>query len=295
MSVSIGLDHHNDQSHPSHYTTTPQKRACGGGRPCDLIAGHVLGGGSAHNEMGYFRGSKLDYDEWADETGDSDWSYDRLLPLMKGLESAEPGLGSDEFRGRSGPIHVQENIGTKYVFDDFVTRWKLAAQELNYTVGDFHGKVNANWGPMQINVHHGRREDTDRVFLRPLGGPSPSGRGQVHQLNLDILTFAHVVRVLFVGHSAVGVEYTKGSTCYRVYADREVVLSAGALSTPQILMLSGIGPRAQLEKHGIRELSPLEGVGQNLQDHPATRLLYTTNVTDRDLGDHAMINEFKLV
>lgn len=198
-----------------------------------------------------------------------------MLPYFKKLETAEPGLGDDRYRGRNGPVYIKSNIGKKYLFDSFTRRWLDAARENNYPIGDYNGERQTVFAPMQVNVDRaGRRVSSDNAYLKP----------HANRTNLHILMFAHVNKVILKGNRAVGVEYERHGEVHRVFADKEVILSAGALITPRILMHSGIGPKDQLSKFNLTMRVNHEGVGRNFQDHPTLHINFTMNMKSESVA-----------
>src|SRR3954447_16774596 len=218
------------------------------GRPSIVPQGNVLGGGSSINAMVYIRGQKQDYDTWA-QMGCRHWSYDRVLPVFRALEGNQ--RLSDEFHGADGPLKVSDRGYGHPISWAFIR----AAQEagLRYTE-DFNGAHQEGVGFYQTTTHEGRRRSSAESFLREAE----------QRANLTILTGKRVHKVLFEGRRATGIALESGET-YR--AGREVILSAGAIATPKILQLSGIGDAAHLRGHGIDVVADLPGVGENYQDH----------------------------
>lgn len=258
------------------YTSEPQKKICGlrAQSRCELAVGRALGGSSIHNAMLYVRGNRLDFDEW-ETLGARNWSYANVLPyFLRSEDNLE--LGPDEYHARGGPMGVTFEMYEPFL--DVTTRWLSAARELGLPLGDYNAKRQAVFSPLQNTIRRGVRQSTDKSFIQPFEGK---------RKNLDIILLAQVTRVLFDGTSAVGVEYVRNDVVSRVYASREVVLSAGALATPQILMLSGIGPKEQLSKLDIPSIANLP-VGKSLQDHVTVLISFSTNAT---FPDNSEINE----
>ncbi len=223
------------------------------GRPQSIMHGRGLGGSSSINGMVFVRGHARDYDEWA-RLGNTGWSYADVLPYFKRLESSAPGEAA--YRGRSGPISVRSKFGSHPLYDAFAQ----AAREAGHPcTKDYNGASQWGVSPTQHAITAGRakRSSPLREYLHPAMG----------RKNLQILTRAVVTRVLFEGRRAVGVEYIKNGQRRRAMASAEVIISAGAYKTPQILMLSGLGPANGLRRFGIEPMQHLPGVGQNLQDH----------------------------
>lgn len=218
--------------------------------------GRVLGGSSSINGMVYIRGNAGDYDGWANHAGLENWSYAHCLPYFRKAETRIK--GGDAYRGDSGPLFVTTGPCKNPLYTAFIEAGKQAGYE--YTE-DMNGYKQEGLGPMDMTVYKGRRWSTAMAYLRPaLKRANPP----------KVETRALVTRVLFEGTKAVGVEYSQGGELKQVRANREVILSAGAINSPQTLMLSGIGPADELKKLGIPVLVNLPGVGENLQDHLET-------------------------
>jgi choline dehydrogenase-like flavoprotein len=213
--------------------------------------GKVLGGSSSINAMVYIRGQREDYDAWAAE-GNAGWSYADLLPYFKRAEHNE--RGADAHHGTGGPLNVMDLRSPNRYGPNFVQAGQQAGFPLNR---DFNGATQEGVGPYQVTHRNGERCSAAKAYLTPA----------LSRPNLQVITQAHTTRLLFEGRRAVGVEYRQGNELKQVRAQREVLLCAGALQSPQILMLSGIGPGAQLRQHGITTLHDLPGVGAHLHDH----------------------------
>jgi choline dehydrogenase-like flavoprotein len=215
--------------------------------------GKGLGGSSAINAMVYTRGHRSDYDHWA-SLGNKGWSYEELLPYFKRSENNS--RIRDEFHGNQGPLHVSD-LQTHNPFQQI---YLDAARQAGFPINDdFNGATQEGLGIYQVTQHNGERWSAARAYLHPHMGK---------RQNLNVETGAQATRILFEGKRAVGVECIQSGS-RRVFRARcEVILCAGAFLSPQLLMLSGIGPAQHLQQHGIAVLHDLPGVGQNLQDHP---------------------------
>ncbi len=234
------------------YSTDEQKHAAG--RKLYWPRGKVLGGSSSMNAMIYIRGARADYDEWAQLTGDASWSYDSVLPLF--LRSEDNVRGASAFHGVGGPLHVEEQRSPHPWTHLFLQDAAAAGQAPN---PDFNGPAQEGSGLYQVTQKRGKRWSTAVGFLRPA----------MDRPNLTVRTHALTTRVLLEAGRAVGVEYRIGGELRRAMADGEVVLAGGAINSPQLLMLSGIGPSTHLREVGVDVVHDLPGVGQGLQDHPA--------------------------
>ncbi|MCA1454613.1 GMC family oxidoreductase N-terminal domain-containing protein [Bradyrhizobium sp. BRP22] len=222
------------------------------GRAIPAMRGKVLGGSHSINVMAFTRGNRGDYDRWARE-GAEGWSYNAVLPYFKRCETWQH--GDNAWRGGSGPIHVQFARSRDPLFQ----AWLAAARELGFPItDDFNGETQEGFGRVQSTIWKGRRDSVAAAYLRPA----------LKRSNLTLLTGAHVSEIVLRGTRAVGVRYVKGGQTAYANADQEIILCAGAYHTPQVLMLSGIGPIRHLAGFGIKTLVDLP-VGQGLQDHLA--------------------------
>ncbi|GMQ25475.1 choline dehydrogenase [Algoriphagus sp. oki45] len=218
-----------------------------------LPRGKVLGGSSSTNAMAYVRGNRADFDEWA-ALGNSGWDYESVLPFFKKSEHNED--ITNRYHGQGGPLNVTfaKNFQTPFAqaFVESCTEIGLTKNE------DYNGERQEGAGFFQFTIQNGRRHSTAAAFLRPV----------LHRKNLQVFTRSAVQKILIQKDRAVGVEYVSGkSAVSQVFAKKEVILSAGAFQSPQLLMLSGIGEKEKLKKHGLELKKSLSGVGQNLQDH----------------------------
>lgn len=238
------------------FDTVPQAGL--GGRRGFQPRGRGLGGSSLINAMVYIRGNPADYDEWA-ALGNPGWGWSEVLPYFRKSESNV--RGEDAFHGRSGPLSIADLRDPNPASLAFVA----AAEQAGYARNaDFNGARQEGFGLYQVTQANGRRCSAAKAYLGPAAGRE----------NLVILSVAHATRVLLEGGAAVGVEFSRGGAKEQLRARREVIVSAGAFQSPQLLLLSGIGPGAQLQKHGIAVAHDLPGVGRNLQDHPDYAVIY---------------------
>lgn len=215
--------------------------------------GKGLGGSSAINAMVYTRGHRSDYDHWA-SLGNVGWSYDELLPFFKRSENNS--RIQDEFHGNAGPLHVSD-LQTHNPFHQI---YLDAARQAGFPINhDFNGASQEGLGIYQVTQQNGERWSAARAYLHP---------HRAHRQNLRVETRVNVTRIRFEGRRAVGVECIKSGRRLVLRARKEVILCAGAFQSPQLLMVSGIGPGSHLQSLGINVLHDLPGVGQNLQDHP---------------------------
>ena len=213
--------------------------------------GKVLGGSSSINAMIYTRGHPADYDHWAAQ-GNPGWSWNEVLPLFLRAENNEH--LHNAWHGRGGPLNVRDLTSPNPLGRRFVQAGVQAGERENT---DFNGPEQEGVGAYQVTHREGERFSAAKAYLAPARS----------RPNLQVITDAQAMRVLLEGRRAVGVEYRQGGSLQTVHAAREVILSAGALQSPQLLMLSGIGPGEHLQSMGIEVRHALPGVGQNLHDH----------------------------
>ncbi|WP_325892366.1 GMC family oxidoreductase [Grimontia sp. NTOU-MAR1] len=229
--------------------------------------GKVLGGSSALNGLLYVRGQAEDYDRW-EALGNQGWSYNDVLPYFKKSEDQE--RGADDYHGVNGLQKVSDLRLRRPIADHFIN----AAINLGIPYNpDCNGKSQEGVGYFQQTAYKGFRCSTSKSFLRPAK----------HRSNLDVLTDSHVTKILFENKTAIGVSIYKKGTEHPIYASKEVILSSGAIGSPQLLQLSGVGPAALLNSLDIPVIQDLPGVGENLQDHLQVRLVFKTS--ERTLND----------
>ena len=228
------------------------------GRRIEAMRGKVLGGSTSINVMAYTRGHRGDYDRWA-QKGARGWSFADVLPYFKRAETWEG--GEDKYRGGSGPLGTQWAKTTDPLYAAWIDAGKAAG--IPHTP-DYNGASSEGFGQSQYTIRDGRRSSTANAYLKPAR----------KRRNLVVEARAQVTRVLMRGTRAIGVEFVKDTFVEQVMAEREVILAAGAFQSPQLLMLSGIGPAAHLKEMGIAVAADLP-VGKNLQDHLASQFWFT--------------------
>ncbi|MGI9305033.1 MAG: choline dehydrogenase [Gammaproteobacteria bacterium] len=229
------------------------------GRRMYCPRGRVLGGSSSINGMVYIRGNALDYDRWARSNTLAHWSYAHCLPYFKKAETREQ--GATDYRGGDGPLHVSTGKSGNPLFEAFVE----AGRQAGYLfTEDANGYQQEGFGPWEMTTRNGRRCSAARAYLHPVR----------KRANLTVRVKALTNRVVFSNEQAVGVEYVKGGRLQQARAQREVIVCGGAINSPQLLLLSGIGNAADIEKLEIELVADLPGVGQNLQDHIETYVQY---------------------
>ncbi len=241
------------------YTTVPQQRAAD--RSIYWPRGRTLGGSSSINAMIYIRGSRYDYDTWRDEYGCEGWGYTDLLPYFLRAESNS--RGASAYHGADGPLSVQDpkyKSAMTAAFVDAARQWGMEAND------DFNGPRQDGAGFYQVTQRNGRRWSTADAYLHPAAG----------RPNLTVQTDALVTGVAIEAGRAVGVRYLLRGVEETARAEGEVILAAGAIGSPQLLMLSGIGPADHLAEHGIGVVADSPGVGANLSDHPIVTAMWHT-------------------
>ncbi|TRD17826.1 GMC family oxidoreductase [Palleronia caenipelagi] len=249
------------------------------GRQLDWPRGKVLGGSSSLNGLLYVRGQPQDYDRWQ-QMGNPGWGWDQVLPLFKRSERQE--RGASEFHGADGSLSVSNMRLSRPICD----AWVEAAQAAGYPFNpDYNGATQEGVGYFQLTAHKGRRCSSAVAFLRPVKDRE----------NLTVITGAQASRLTFDGRRVTGVVYRdRSGTEQRVRAGREVVLSSGAIGSPHLLMLSGIGEAEQLRAAGVEVRHDLPGVGKNLQDHLQARLVFKCNEPTLNDEVRSLVNKARI-
>jgi choline dehydrogenase len=222
------------------------------GRKIYHARGKVLGGSSSINGMIFQRGNPMDYQRWAADPGMADWDYAHCLPYFKRMENCL--AGGDEYRGTEGPLVLERGPATNPLFTAFFA----AVQQAGYSLtSDVNGYRQEGFAAFDRNVHRGRRLSAARAYLHPV----------MSRANLTVACRAFVRKIIFQGSKAVGVEFSQGSGSPQRVRAREIILCGGAINSPQLLQLSGVGDPGLLRPLGIDVVAALPGVGENLQDH----------------------------
>lgn len=212
--------------------------------------------------MLYVRGNKVDYDSWA-KLGNNGWSYEEVLPyFMKAENNTEPFLNRSPFHGTDGPLNVQYSKYFTPMREEFIK----AGEEMGWDNVDYNGLEQNGIGYVQLTIDDHIRESSSNAYLNPIK----------NRKNLHIIKHSTVTKVIIENKRAKGVEYFHNGSLFQVISEKEVILSAGTIDSPKILMLTGIGPRKELEKHGITVISDLP-VGENLKDHPMVDVYFKLN------------------
>ena len=214
--------------------------------------GKVLGGSSSINGMIYIRGNAMDYEKWAADEGMQNWDYAHNLPYFKRAETRL--IGADQYHGVNGPLALETGPCQNPLFKAFFE----AVQQAGYPLTeDVNGHRQEGFGPFDRNINRGRRLSAARAYLHPVK----------NRANLTVICRAHTNRILFQGKRAVGVEYVKGKNALRRVYGGEVICCSGAINSPQLLQLSGVGNASDLTGLGIDVVQDTPGVGENMQDH----------------------------
>lgn len=240
------------------YSSEPDEGT--GGRCIPIPRGKLLGGSSSINGMVFVRGQSQDYDTWA-QLGNRGWSYREVLPIFKEMESYQ-GEADDEYRGRNGPLRVTESNETGPLYDALI---KAAGEVGIAYTNDYNGARQDGIGMTQMTIRGGRRMSTAVCYLNPARA----------RPNLTIQCNALTECLLLDGKRCVGVRYSVDGQQREARANREVIVSAGSINSPQLLELSGIGQPARLQALGIEVRHELKGVGENLRDHYSPRMKWT--------------------
>ncbi|MGA8715403.1 MAG: choline dehydrogenase, partial [Roseiarcus sp.] len=239
----------NSKTYNWGYRTEPEPHL--GGRRLNCPRGKVLGGSSSINGLVYVRGHPLDFERWEDE-GATGWGYANVLPYFRRAESF--GGPVDAYRGHDGPIATSRGPKVNPLYDAFIEAGRQAGYPLS---ADLNGEQQEGFGRFDMTVKDGVRWSTANAYLRPA----------MKRPNLAVVTRALATRIAFEGRRALGVHYRREGRDHFVRARREVILSGGAINSPQLLKLSGVGPAAELGSFGIDVIADRPGVGENLQDH----------------------------
>ncbi len=253
--IPLGLGRmHDKRAHDWGYDTEPESHL--NNREIEAMRGKVVGGSSSINVMAYVRGHRGDYDRWA-QKGATGWSYADVLPYFRRMENWEE--GGDTWRGDDGPLHTQRARSQDPLWD----AWIEAGNAMGFGfTEDYNGEKQEGLGRSQSTIHLGKRDSAARAFLRPA----------LRRRNVELRTNVYATRVVMDGTRATGIEYMRLGRPTVVRAAREVILSGGVFNSPQLLMLSGIGPADHLRDVGIEPVVDSPWVGKNLQDHLAVHV-----------------------
>jgi choline dehydrogenase len=255
LTIPIGNRHYDWQ-----YESEPEPFL--NGRRIYHARGKVLGGSSSINGMIFQRGNPLDYERWAADPGMADWDYAHCLPYFKRMETCL--AGGDEYRGTDGPLVLERGPATNPLFQAFFAAVQQAGYQLT---DDVNGYRQEGFAAFDRNVHRGRRLSAARAYLHPV----------MHRANLTVACRVFVTKIIFRGSRAVGVEFVRNGAVQRVRAG-EIILCGGAINSPQLLQLSGVGPAGRLDQLGIGVVADRPGVGENLQDHLEVYVQYSSKL-----------------
>ena len=261
IQIPLGYGHlFTDAKHNWLYAHEPEPSS--GNRAIPEPRGKVLGGSSSINGLIYIRGQREDFDHWR-QLGNTGWGFDDVLPYFRRSEGNA--RGGDDLHGADGPLKVSDVPSPHPLCEAFMT----AAERLGHLRrDDFNGREQDGFGYPQLTAHRGRRSSAATAFLPP---------DVRRRRNLEIVTGALAARITLDGKRATGIDYRYGGRKIHAAAAREVILAAGAINSPQLMQLSGLGPAGHLRQHGIPVHADIGGVGANLQDHYNARLVYRIN------------------
>ena len=240
--------------------------------------GKMIGGCSAHNGMVHVRGNPNDFERWA-SFGVPSWSYKNVLPYFKKIENWSG--GENEYRGSNGLLPVNQSKNNNPLFKAFIK----SAEEAGYKANpDMNGKDQEGFGMYDVNINNGQRASASKHYLKPVE----------NRKNLNIFSNSFVERIIFDGQKAIGIEVKIKNKTEKVFANKEVIVSAGSINSPQLLMLSGIGPAKHLNELGINVVKDLPGVGKNLQDHLETYVQQECKTPDTLYSATKLLNKLVL-
>ncbi|MDC0215914.1 choline dehydrogenase [Candidatus Pelagibacter sp.] len=237
--------------------------------------GKMIGGCSAHNGMVFVRGNPNDYERWA-SFGLKEWSYEKVLPYFKKIETWSE--GENKYRGGNGLLPVNQSKNKNPLFNAFIKSAGEAGYKIN---GDMNGKDQEGFGMYDVTINKGERASVSKHYLNPAK----------NRKNLTIFTESFVEKIIFDGKKAIGIEVKIKNKVEKIFAQKEIILSGGSINSPQLLLLSGIGPSDHLKEKGIEVLYHLNGVGKNLQDHLETYIQQECKTTDTL---YSYVNKFKM-
>ena len=240
--------------------------------------GKMIGGCSAHNGMVHVRGNPNDFERWA-SFGVPSWSYKNVLPYFKKIENWSG--GENEYRGSNGLLPVNQSENNNPLFKAFIK----SAEEAGYKANpDMNGKDQEGFGMYDVNINNGQRASASKHYLKPVE----------NRKNLNIFSNSFVERIIFDGQKAIGIEVKIKNKTEKVFANKEVIVSAGSINSPQLLMLSGVGPAKHLNELGINVVKDLPGVGKNLQDHLETYVQQECKTPDTLYSATKLLNKLAL-
>ena len=226
--------------------------------------GKMIGGCSAHNGMVFVRGNRNDYERW-ENFGLKSWSYDKILPYFKKIETWSG--GENQFRGSLGLLPVDQSKNDNPLFKAFLG----AASEAGHLINaDMNGEFQEGFGMFDTTIHNGERASVAKYYLNPAR----------KRKNLSVFTNSFVEKIIFDGKKAIGIQVKIKNKVQKIFANKELILSGGSINSPQLLMLSGIGNAKHLREKGVEVIQELNGVGRNLQDHLETYIMQECKTPD---------------
>ena len=238
--------------------------------------GKMIGGCSAHNGMVYVRGNPNDFERWA-SYGLKDWSYEKVLPYFRKIETWSE--GENKYRGNKGLLPVNQSKNKNPLFKAFIDSATEAGYEAN---SDMNGKKQEGFGMYDVTIDKGERASVSKHYLNPAKS----------RKNLTIFTDSFVEKIIFDGKKAIGIEVKIKDNIQKVFVNKEVILSGGSINSPQLLLLSGVGPANHLKEKGIEITHNLQGVGRNLQDHLETYIQQECKTSDTL---YSYVNKFNML
>ena len=238
--------------------------------------GKMIGGCSAHNGMVYVRGNPNDFERWA-SYGLKDWSYEKVLPYFRKIETWSE--GENKYRGNKGLLPVNQSKNSNPLFKAFIDSATEAGYEAN---SDMNGKKQEGFGMYDVTIDKGERASVSKHYLNPAKS----------RKNLTIFTDSFVEKIIFDGKKAIGIDVKIKDNIQKVFVNKEVILSGGSINSPQLLLLSGVGPANHLKEKGIKVIHNLQGVGRNLQDHLETYIQQECKTSDTL---YSYVNKFNML
>jgi len=238
----------------------------------------MIGGCSAHNGMVFVRGNRDDYERWA-SFGLKSWSYEKILPYFKKIETWSG--GKNDYRGGDGLLPVNQSQNKNPLFKAFINSAAEAGYKIN---SDMNGKEQEGFGMFDVTINNGERASISKHYLNPVK----------NRKNLSIFSNSFVEKIIFDGKKAIGIEVKIKNKIERILASKEIILSAGSINSPQLLMVSGVGPANHLKDNGINVVHDLEGVGKNLQDHLETYIQQECKTTDTLYSFTKLFNKIRI-
>ena len=260
------------------YKTEPEKEL--NNRVLSWPRGKVVGGSSSINGLLYVRGQQQDFDDWAFKEGNLGWSWEDVLPYFRRLEKWK-GEDPKNVRGHHGPLNIEETYLRRAVVD----KWLESSEKLGYARNPDYNNLQEGIGYFQLTIRDGLRCSSADAYLKPIK----------NRRNLTVLKDTVVSKILMSGRKASGTEVIRRGKLLKIFANREVIISAGAIGSPQILMLSGIGDALELKRNNVKVIKNLPGVGKNLQDHLQARPVFRTKLPTINTESRSIIRKMMML